>query len=61
MFGGLRRRFARFVQRFKSGELSLISDELWLTIPIEDSFPQKASAVDYCRQLVRPSAGSATL
>ena len=37
MFGGLRQRFTRFVERFESGELSLISDELWLTIPVDEA------------------------
>jgi hypothetical protein len=35
MLGRLRQRIARFVEKFENGELSLISDELWLTIPIE--------------------------
>lgn len=45
MFCGLRQRFARFVEKLENGELSLISDELWLTIPVEDSHPATRTAI----------------
>ncbi len=45
MFCGLRQRFARFVEKLEKGELGLISDELWLTIPIDDSRPATSGTI----------------
>ena len=30
-------RFARFIKKLENGELRLISDEFWLTIPFDDA------------------------
>ena len=30
-------RFARFIKKLENGELRLISDEFWLTIPVDDA------------------------